>query len=274
MLSKYYNNPKDKEDFAIALVVIALAGILIGYFTFYQDSSVLDGRDTLVTQNTKIDTLHVDGVTYVAVETEDEMVEDVHPSKSKIVPVTPLETKLTAGTLAGKNESIDVNNDEEIIDENVDVVEAVDATDPDDVGIVESTKDLLDSIISDEDELVNDDESIIVEEDSVQPQIIDESLIAEAPDKVEATKPIEKKVAPSHKSSAKSKCIVVIGAYGNQKNIRKLIGRLDQEGYPVFKVPFRGLTRVGAYVDCAYRRSLLQKFKREYSPDAFLMRAK
>ncbi len=265
MLSKFFTNPKDREDFAIALVVIALAGILIGYFTFYQGQSGFDQMSTLVTQNTKIDTLQVEGMTYVAAEPVAE-VTDVSPTKSKIIPIAPIKTKLAADTLTGKNEDIDETINEDLRDENSNV------TDSDDLGFTESTKDLLDSVISEENESLNDDEPIIVDEVDTQTEIIDDTPPIAEPAIV--AEPIEKNEITTRNPSPKRKCIVVIGAYSNQTNVRKLIGRLDQEGYPVFKVPFGGLTRVGAYIDCAYSTSLLEKIRREYGSDAFLMKAK
>ncbi len=269
MLSKFFKNQKDQEDFAIALVVIALAGILIGYFTFYQDKSIFDGMNTLVTQNTRIDTLQIDGSTYVAVQT-DEML-DESPPKSKIIPVAPINTTPSIDTLTGKSEHTVRYSDEEIDDE------GLGTQDIDDVGITESTKDLLDSVISDEDELLIDEEPIVEEAEDVQPEMMEDIPAIEEPEEEpteeETVTSIEKQDA-SPRFTPRSKCIVVIGAYSNKTNIHKLIGRLDQEGYPVFKVPFRGLTRVGAYIDCEYSTSLLEKIRRDYSADAFLMKSK
>lgn len=276
MHSKDFSNSEDQFDFAIAIVVLVLAGILIGYFSFYSDDS-LGGDTDLVAFESKIDTLELDGLTYVAM-----------PMALEEISSTDRLQKLKEGqkeeisvvdTLTGKNTMDESMNDDETESADIDV----DGTDSEDIGITESSKDLLDSIIDEEDSLpMYEDVVIDTSSSDVKENVTIETSAAdteptEAVSEAETTaQPQEEpkpKIQQKPRSSRQSKCIVVIGAYSSQLNAKKMIGRLDKDGYPIFKVPYKGLTRVGAYVDCASSESILAEIRRKYGQDAFLMKA-
>lgn len=287
MLSRYFSNPKDKADFGIAVVVIALAGILIGYFSFFGSPTFTErSASDYSNHNSPIDTLDMAGVTFVAVVVKEndghkvrkkQHINDRHLSND-----VALEDLSNSGELApseSKNESVATP---EKIDPEL-------GMDSDDVGISNGTVDLLDSIIADEN-IVEEDEGQILEdveaptsddmvadekideviEDINEPEVIVEEVIVAVPEK-EAPK----KDARIKKRSKKRKygCIVVIGAYGNATNIKKMIGKLDRAGYQIFKVPYKGLTRVGVYEECAKANATLKRIQRKYSSDAFVMKA-
>ena len=289
MLSRYFSNPKDKADFGIAVVVIALAGILIGYFSFFGSPTSAERPDSdYSNHNSPIDTLDMAGVTYVAaaaVKVDDtkkvrkkQPVNEGNPSDD--VRLEDLSSK-QEGTLE-KSESESVAKAEGEIDPEL-------GMDSDDVGISNGKVDLLDSIIADEniveedegptledtadttnDDLVMDEKSDEITENVPESEAIVEEAIVAAPEKE-----IPKKAARTKKRNKKKKfgCIVVIGAYGNASNIKKMIGKLDRAGYQIFKVPYNGLTRVGVYEECAKANTTLKYIQRKYSSDAFVMKA-
>jgi len=69
-------------------------------------------------------------------------------------------------------------------------------------------------------------------------------------------------------------CKILVGAFGDSKNLNLIIERLKEEGYDTFTTPFRGLTRVGIYNDCD-RSSLentLSLIRKEYADDAMILK--
>ncbi len=284
MLSKYFDNTKDKEDFGIAVVVIILAGILIGYFSLFSDKGKgAKEASNYARQNSPIDTLQMDGKTYVAVSPEEVSTPKNHRQKEENLDDNEFDVSDTTKQVSTNelSENTEARAEEEPADTGMD---------DDDVGMTEEVPDLLDSIIADE-KIIEDVDLADEEADSQDiknNQVVDEATspldaekrnpVAEGevkdqeaatPKKQETKKPVQRK----RQARKKYDCIIVIGAYGNQSSIKKLIGRLDRDGYAIFKVPYKGLVRVGVYEACAKSKSTLAKIRSKYADDAFLMHA-
>ncbi|HHB79291.1 MAG TPA: hypothetical protein ENK85_08675 [Saprospiraceae bacterium] len=279
MLSKYFGSTEEKTDFAIALVVIALAGILIGYYSFFDQTDLFSQSKEDLAVEFQLDTLDLDGHTFIAVVPPSEKIPPINQhsgSQDDAVIETPYRR---VDSLAENQTKVAMDSnrvDDGLVGDDTDKneLDGSDLKDTDDVGMEDSTTDLLDSIINEPNESVKDTESnYSTDVDTSVKESIKQSDTEETAVKP-TSKPQPKKRKSKIRRERRTKCIVIVGAYNNKSNIKKLVGRLDADGYPVFKVPYKGLTRVGAYVDCQNSASILTKIQAKYTPDAFLMKTK
>ena len=280
MLSKYFKDSKDKVDFYIAIVVIAMAGLLIGYFSF-DTSDFLAGQSTKsINTPEKIDTLEVAGRTYFAVNTIEE--ETTSPSKTK-----KLHTRNNEGINAFSENAIDTTNattqttaakeknyaDDEPIDDTTEIPSGEETA-----GETVNTENAISDTNGKEGtEPDNDVTTNTTGTSAEQADIIEETDTNEQTITDETTQEEKQPVAETEQE-AKSQdvsrdCIIIIGSYKSAKNVAKLIGRLDRHGYPVFKAKRKGLTRVGIFEDCNTVNETLKNIRRKYSKDAFIMKA-
>lgn len=264
MLSKYFNNSKEKADFGISLVVIILAGSLIGYFSFFGTAPSNQGgiKETLEL-NPQIDTLDLDGRTYIAVVPTNQDSQKSHPSQKQeeLVITTqdlPHSTTQIDTFSSQENEEPLVKTEEKpaIHQEADNAIEAPDSTE---IATLEETHDF--------DEVPNTEATPLTE-------VIDTIVSIDNPVE-EVVQTYEKNTQPTlDKPTQNRDCIIVIGAFKNEGNIRNLIGKLDRDGYPIFKSIRNGTTRIGIYQDCTEVRTTLIKVRSKYTKDAFIMKAR
>lgn len=267
MLSKYFKNQKDQIDFFIAISVIALAGLFIGYYALTTDQPFIAKASDSLIVNPKVECLEVAGKTFVTFETTD----STHNAKAKrkkidensgnnIVEIKDSVRNVTSIASIVEDDVEEMLDDE--IDENTEIeIDENEEIDVDDSDIIEDLDDDFDEEIAEE----------IVTESEAEETADENEELATIEDSSEEVPPVS---ATTETNSKKiGDCIIVIGAFGNERNIKNLIGKLDYKGYPIFKVPFNGLTRVGVYEDCVDAEETLQEIKNKYSPDAFILKA-
>ncbi len=261
MLSKYFKNQRDQTDFFIAILVIALAGLLIGYYSFNADNSIIQLNTQTQMPNPRLESLEIDGKTFVAIHPMPERKHNHKNIDNEYAETVP--NQVIADSL-DKNKVVDGKADieeDEVVetatDENIDE----DDFEEEDIDLDEDITE-LDSISALEDDIVLDE---VIESD-----IKDTTTTASFTKKESSSETSSK----SSTASNRGDCIIVIGAFGDAINVKKLIGKLDNQGYSIFKVPFKGLTRVGIYEDCAIVNKTLKKIRRKYYDDAFIMQAK
>lgn len=281
MFSKYFKDEKEQVDFFIAIAVIVLAGLLIGYYSFSSDESFIALESDNIS-NPKVESLEIDGKTFVALKTSSvKRIKKVKDNYSEFEHETLILSDSSVVEPAQKDAAIDHSEDEIDEDQN-------DVSDEQEISEDDFDEDFDDEDFDEEDfdgedsRLEIDDESeldIVSETDDAETES-DNSPIENEIDEVEnseATKELDvASISTDTNSETKPRgdCIIVIGAFGNKSNIKKLIGKLDYIGYPIFKVPFKGLTRVGVYDDCDSIHETLIKIQNTYSPDAFIMKAR
>ena len=69
--------------------------------------------------------------------------------------------------------------------------------------------------------------------------------------------------------------VAVVGAFGNEANVRKLVERIYRAGYEAYTAKSGKLTKVGiefAYTDRDERFAFLQQIQDEFNPSAYLLR--
>ena len=71
----------------------------------------------------------------------------------------------------------------------------------------------------------------------------------------------------------KKDCVIAIGLYREQKNIKVLSNRLELEGYNVFSKPIKSMTQIGVYISCdpVISKSVLSEIREIYAKDAFIV---
>ncbi len=232
---------KEKTDRAIAIVVVLLA---LG-FILYQ---VLGGLSTFLDSEEIVE--HQDLSSLVINEKEYIKVEDTTFSEE-----------------LGKNEV--TSSDEPIqelheVSHDDDKIIGIDSSRQRNITDDQGTSDTIYSpsqktfSIQEEDTLLNKVETTIDDEVKVV-----EENIEEAPVEVEMKE-----------TDVSQYCIIVIGAFNESRNTSKLKERLDKDGYDIFEVPFRGLTRIGVYIPCENSTNQLRKVRRLYASDAFIFKEK
>ncbi len=276
MFSKYFKDEKEQTDFFIAIVVIVLAGLLIGYYSFSSEKSFIALESDRIS-NPKVESLELDGKTFVALETTSSrkqiVKEKVHYSDTEFRQETKI---LSDSSMVEQTEIVAVGD---IPDDEIEEDESEnDISDEQEISEDEFDEDFDDDFEDDNavTEIENVSDADIVNE-------VDETEIESAVDEIEdseSTTDDEDVEVTSISTDSKSKttqrgdCIIVIGAFGSERNIKNLIGKLDFKGFPIFKVPYNGLTRVGIYEDCDSVNETLVKIRNTYSPDAFVMKAR
>ncbi len=124
---------------------------------------------------------------------------------------------------------------------------------------------------------------IEVKKDTVNNYLL-ESKVAEKVKEIVPAKVVPPKTIPKAKEIPKpavvnpkdvEDCVILIGAFKQNNNRKRLVQTLEKENYKLFKKPFRGLTRIGVFLPCD--KKILDKtlvdFKKRFASDAFILKA-
>ncbi len=237
MLDSILHNPKDKIDFIIAMVVILLAGFFIIYYSLESEKNPQQGE--LSPDLHLADSMVIDGTLYVPFppsNTEDRL--NVIGASPDVVASHENDSYVVHSSYMNSEDSISTGN------------------------IV------LDSLASIEREI----DSSVMDIDTLsmsQGQVFINDSIQEIEERVsEAIQSETQKQSEDPRS-----CVIVIGAYGNEDNKNNLIARLEGDGYDVFQVPYKGLTRIGVYMSCSSEKieSELSMIRIKYAADAVVL---
>lgn len=279
MLPNNFKDARDKNDFFIALFVIALAGGFIVYYSLFNPTGT-------ARKGLEIGELVVDGKRYHAIrekesiqaadlseeiDFEDRYEFENFAEKKPDVVETPAQTKIVP--VAPVADISDAND------------ETTDAIDEDEMYLHPEESELgNDQIEIDENQTgeISSDEPF-VNEDSVEmgdgniiPRNSD-TTITEIAETSEITEPNTEKipaVTPEpDTSSERGDCIILIGAFNKKSSILALKKQLLKEGYDIFETPYKGYTRIGIYHPCNPRISTtLKSIRRKYASDAFILK--
>lgn len=237
---------KDKVDFYIALAVVFLTGVFILYFIFPSHPTNINDNNILIDNSQEIDQLHIEDNIYVPV-TNDIL------KRNKIKPVKKIRsTPMPESISSTKNAAI-------IDNEKLDPLSTKEET----TNVTEETS----TILKDIKDTLNIPSVTENKPKTIVSEIVKTKIITEAPIIKEAKEVIKTK-------NDETSCIVVIGAYGKQSSIDKLVRKLEKNNYKIFKTPYKSLTRIGVYLPCdkvTIERELI-KLRRNYAKDAMLLR--
>lgn len=226
---------KEKVDIAISIVVLLLCGWLIYFFTFR-------GADT---KSTTINLIE-EPIAFEAVPQLEEIVieGDLYKAQSH-----------TKSSIK-EEEFIDTFSISKIV------------TPTETIAMASVSPDTTHS-----DSAVTISESITEEVDQV---LAGDNVDADISEKAETQ--LENKTSSTSDQSesvaAQTKCVIILGAFRNSKNISSLLTQLNRSGYDSFTVPYKGLTRVGVNVSCddSVNAPLLRKLREVIAKDAVLMK--
>ena len=270
MLSQHFKNPKEQTDFFIALAVIFLAGGMIIYYSLgYFKMPVLADLTEEVPEE-----MVVEGHRYLAVN-EEEMLEiestkKIH--KSKIVEDVPV----VVAPVVSIKDSI------QILPESTDLEKIIaeekishEATKPEKAIEPLENKELK----------VETDDVEKSTRESFNPTLEAVKKRAAEEKKVKEQQPSKKKKRVRKKRKARKQavdkplpidkgCIILVGAYNSSKGIRKLINKLEMDGYRIFKAPYKGTTRIGVFHPCDDSiGDELKKIRRKFAKDAVILKS-
>ena len=79
----------------------------------------------------------------------------------------------------------------------------------------------------------------------------------------------EEKLLPTE---TQSQCVIILGAFGRQSNVDKLLRQLKADDFDAFTVPYKSLTRVGVKVSCSESSRMLRKVRTRYTSDAVVLK--
>jgi cell division septation protein DedD len=227
---------KEKVDIAISIIVLLLCGWLIYFFTF-KDA---DSEFTMINASEEL-------IAFEAVPQLEEIV--IEGDLYKAQPASKSNTR--------EAELIDTLFYSKIV------------TPTESAAIVSVARDTTESTT-----LVSISESTLIE-DAGQVLTVD-STNAAISERIESQ--IENKTpsteVQSEKVAVRTKCVIILGAFRNSKNISSLLTELNSTGYDSFTVPYKGLTRVGVNVSCddSVNAPILRTLRRAIAKDAVLMK--
>ncbi len=244
---------KDKIDFYIALAVVILTGVFILYFIFPAQPASLNYNDILIDNSLEIDQLQIENDVYVPV-TDDIL------KRNKIKPVKKIRSTLIPNSISSSKKAAPIYENE-----NADTL----PTEKESAPIVKESTPILKEVI----DTLNTASISDINPQGIDSEIAKTETITEAPVIKEVKEIVKVKEVVKTKNNETS-CIVVIGAYGRQSSIDKLIRRLENDNYKIFKTPYKSLTRIGVYLPCdkvTIERELI-KLRKNYAKDAMLLR--
>jgi len=228
----------EKFDIYISLIVILFFGILILYYSF-PSSEITVSNSIISRNNLDIEKITVDKIAYVPITKK--MLSRKKTTPVDLLPKTPISSIKSyqqkndvAFSSMGENKSQNISF----------------------AAPNEQFQSLIhDSLAS----RIPSDKSL----DSVKTTLIDtSSIINNSPSYV------------TREQKKQEDCIIIIGAFGNKKNISDLENALTNDGYNIFSAPYKSLLRVGIKLPC--NKSLiekeLKKIQAKYANDAMVLR--
>lgn len=252
MLQHHFKTQRDRHDFAIAVVVVALAALLVlGLLPDTADRALsivdqlsiapkgYDDRSPLITN---------DGVTYTyqAMEIKERYV----PPVAKI---RTIEQRISRHSYSHRTEAAAAStpkhgSPQEVSSRPI----AIAATTPDSSSTAEIA---------------------LLPTEVTSTSLIDTAVQVSAADTTRKI-PAATTTIDQGLGAIPNDCVIVIGSFANQKNINGLLQDLRVKGHRVFTAPHKGLTRIGLYSSCdntiLYTR--LREIQRLYAKDAFVVK--
>jgi len=224
---------KDRIDFYISIPVILLMLVFVSYYSFTSADHEINNQHALLLENSQ-------EISEVAISgTTFVTVENIE-YRERISTPAKIENKLPPKNLYSQSSTkVDTN--------------------------------LLSSILKVEDEY--QDSVVVVIDDSRS----DSNEIV-TPTQIDTEKSIDKAEISKNKTNQQDidlerECIIILGAFGRQGNVTKLMDRLNFDGYDAFSTPHKGLTRVGVYQNCKVESlsKSLETIRNKYTKDAMVL---
>jgi len=250
------HDKNERNDFFIALGIIALAAAFLLYYAYGRPyASALGTLDEDATElNAEIPEAPL---IYESDEKLEEVESDIVETDSEVV-ASP------APVEADEPHELDevVEYVKEEMSEANDKVEAA----------VEDLKDGTQEVISSAAELAED---VVEEVDEVADNL--EESVSDLKEQVEEVvakteSEVKKVVPPVVSSNSNDKCHISVGLYKEQKNINKIISRLESAGFDAYTKNFPRSTQVGVYVTCqrSQAMSILSEIRTDFARDAYI----
>jgi len=252
-----FQDKKERNDFYIALGVIALVGLFLWFYIFGMNTSAsLDIVDDQATEaTTEIpDAPHIYESEEPLEEVESEIVET---SKASAM------TKMDVAD-KGDGDYIDLNDvveetKEEMSETGDKMEEVVGEIKEEASEFVEETKDVAEEV----------KDKVVEMADAAQEEVAE--VVDEVVDEVKQVAPVVQS-SSSTNTSTSDICHISVGLYKDQVNIDKVLNRLKLSGFDVYTKPFPRSTQVGVYVTCERSEALsvLSEIQSDFARDAFI----
>ncbi len=234
---------KERIDIYISLIVLSL----FGGFIYMLINRATDSAPELDTVSLLIGEVVEDDYDYIKIEediyhpVEDEDLKSLSPDRVVPIPTIPLKGVKSKHESIARGENRNIKEDRVApVAVHLDTAQAIIAERVDEDTIVVNT-------FTDEEKNVNRDA-----------------------DSQAATNPV---LTEAEKTDVEvNKCVIILGAFGRQSNVDKLMNRLRADGVDGFTVPYKSLTRVGVRVPCSESTRMLSKVKSLYTADAVLLK--
>jgi len=232
---------RDKVDFFIALAVVILAGafILLNIVPSLSLSDS-DNKNILVDNSQAIEKVEIKDAVYVPVTNE-------VLKRNRIAPISKIKTNELPHNISSSRKENPIVKDEYPL-----------STKKETTLKVEEKINVVDTLTTDSTIVTNTDK---IDQDNSANETINEVPVTKRPEKAIIQRDDRE-------------CIIVIGAYGKQKSIDKLLRRLKNENYKIFRTPYKSLSRIGVYLPCdkvTIEKELI-KLRKNYAKDAMLLR--
>ncbi len=238
------NSPKEKIDFSIAIATILIAGVFICFYAFQSERNQFE----IAVDNSEVDHLIIEEEKYVIDKSINETTETYSRKRNIDRPTeeiyTPIDTTVEVSEVE-KNISYGAVN--EIV------------------------------IEKPEPEIAPRTETKIIEAEKSN-ALLEKNAFGSTP-KETIKKAPKTKEAPPIASTIKSensqkKCIILIGAFRNNSNKKKLLKQLESDGFKTFQTPFKDLERIGIYEVCDLDKltNTLLDIRERYAADAIILK--
>jgi len=246
---------KERNDFYIALFVLALFGLFLWYFIFGGNTTasmeILDDQATELTAELP-ESEHI----YESEEVIEEVESDVVKTEKVSAPKTDLD-QVVADTREEMEQASDKVN--EIVS---DVTEGVEDVADNAAEMVDEAKESMGDAVG---EVVDEAEAVV------------EDVKASAKEGLETIEEKTKEVvAPITRSTRSSNngdvCHISVGLYKDGRNVDKILNRLKRQGFDAYTKRIARSTQVGVYVTCERDEALsvLSEIRSDFARDAYI----
>ncbi len=250
---------KEKEDFAIAIVVIlvVLSGILYAIFWPKSASDQAVSEEMLVATTAPIQkTEDPRSEQDMFVEKSDPQADQsIDPAITKAEPERPYPVEEEAKTpLRNIEKTIDDSDlGSEVVKQKKEVDELA-------AEIGEVVKEEAETLSAEEDLKNSEDtQGAVIEEDPA------ESTVEPEP-KAEA----QADSGSDANSETQKTCLIVVGAFAKESNIQNLSRKLEEDGFKVIRGQYRGNTKISIETSCdRNQQDDLDLIRKKYAKDAF-----
>lgn len=244
-----FDNKEERQDFWIAITVLSLALLFIGFSSIKDSVSFDVPMNVLSTETTETSDKVVPSVASFYREREE---------VAAVPSIDPISVDLVSK--GGSNVTTAVTSDyEEEIDYST-ITNGIQTKVNDAADKIEATASKVEEVIS---------ESPKVVEEKVEKVIASEELpkqnTNEAAPKIIAPRPLEEE-------SSSEECHISVGLFKQGNNVEKLVRRLKSQGFNVYTKRVARSTQVGVYVTCdrTLAESILSEIQTNFAKDAFV----